>query len=211
MQQIQHSVTHKTNDYPSGLKTAAEVSATIGGITSDRVTELAESGYLPHYRIDAGEPKFKPSEVKQWIANNLVAHCAGRSLPHAIRAVIPAPEVIDKPPSSISNVPNLQQIPKNEYQPGIYFLCKDSEVIYVGQSVSPSSRIGTHSGDKTKDFDRVYLLPTPQSELNDVEAAFIHHLMPSQQGGLKSGRSKPTSPSMSCSKEEILSGVGFVV
>ena len=210
MEELQHIVCHKTNDYPTGLKSVSEVADSIGGITTERILELAESGYLPHYRVDYGEPKFKISEVKSWIASNLISRCAGRALPDAIRIVLPAPEVVDRPPVEISNIPNLQQIPKHGYQPGVYFLCKGDSVVYVGQSVSPASRVSTHGNDKQKDFDRVYLLPVPQSELNDVEAAFIHHLLPSGQGGIRQGREKPLSPRMSKPKDEILSSVGVV-
>jgi excinuclease UvrABC nuclease subunit len=114
----------------------------------------------------------------------------------------------DKPPESISNIQNIKQMPRHGYQPGVYFLCKDNDVIYVGQSVTPSSRIASHTRDSQKKFDRVYLLPVPQSELNDVEAAFIHHLQPVANGGLRSGR-KPVAPVMSRPKSEILKSVNF--
>lgn len=207
MKDLTHLVMHKTNTYPTGLKSADEVAGYVGNISAARILELADSGYLPHYRIDGGTPQFKPAEVKGWLANNLMARCEGRALPDAIRIVIPAPDVTDDPPNSISNVPYLQQLPKYGYQPGVYFLCKGAEVVYVGQSVTPSSRVGAHTNDRQKDFDRVYLLPVPKSELDNVEAAFIHHLRPAQQGGIKSGRSTPVSPGMTRPMGEILNSV----
>ncbi len=208
MEETKYLVMQKTNEFPTALKGADDVAASIGDIGPERIVELAEAGYLPHYRIDGGPPKFKIAEVKQWLASNLVSRSNGRSLPDAIRIVVAAEKITDRPPSSICNIPNMQQMPRHGYQPGVYFLCKGDDVVYVGQSVSPSSRIAGHCSDRTKDFDRVYLLPVPQSELDNAEAAFIHHLMPVQQGGLKSGKGKPTSPRMSKPKDEILMSFG---
>lgn len=195
--------------YPDSLKTAEEVSISIKNwISADRILELAESGYMPHYRIVGESPRFKVTEVKNWLANNLVSECRGRNLPEVIRVVIPPPDLTDRPPTSISNVSNLTQLPKHGYQPGVYFLCKEGEVIYVGQSISPSSRIATHVSERQKDFDRVYLLPTPMSELDQVEASFIHHLRPSQQGGIRAGRKNPISPVLYRPKEVTLRELG---
>lgn len=201
----QYEVAHRTDSYPSGLKNSDEMSEAIsGGLSSERILELADSGYMPHYRIDSGAPLFKVTEVKAWISENAIVKVSGRSISEAMRIVVAAPEVIDTPPIAIANISSLQQIPKWGYQPGIYFLCLKGEVVYVGQSITPAGRISAHRTDKEKNFDTVYLLPVPQSELNDVEAAFIHHLLPKQQGHIKNGREKPCSPRMSKPKEQIL-------
>ena len=205
-----HTIVVKTEKLPSGLKTAEEISDLVGSISADRIMELANSGYMPHYRIDGGTPIFKVSEVKDWLACNLLAKSEGRPFPNAIRVVIAAPEVINKPPTTISNVPNLQQLPKHGYQPGVYFLCKDDKVVYVGQSVTPGSRVGQHVLSPEKDFDRVYLIPVPHSELDDVEATFIHLLLPSQQGGVKSGRN-PMMPKLRCKIGEIVNSTKHYV
>lgn len=183
MERTQHVVTHKTNEYPSGLKPAHEVTSGVGGISAERLIELANAGYMPHYRIDGGEPLFKISEVKSWVSSNLVSRHSGRPLAKTIRVVMPAPECSEPPPDSLSDFKHLlQQIPTHDYQPGVYFLCQSSEVVYVGQSTSPAGRVGQHSNKGEIKFDRVYLLPVPQSELNDVESAFIRTIKPSQQG-----------------------------
>lgn len=208
MEKTRHTVVHETNDYPTGLKSADEMTEIMqGDISKERLLELADSGYLPHFRIDNGSPKFKPVEVKRWVANNLLGRCDGKSLHDAIRIVVQPDRLSDTPPESISNISTLRQMPKHGYQPGVYFLCKGDEVVYVGQSTSPSGRIAQHTNDKLKDFDRVYLLPTPLSELNDMEAAFIHHLKPVLNGVHKGKDSRPVSPAMSKPKDEILKTV----
>jgi hypothetical protein len=201
------TVVQTTDVFPSGIKSASDISESVG-ISPERLVELADSGYIPHYRIDGGPPLFKQSEVRQWVANNLIARVEGREFPRALNIVLPAPEIVDRPPAAIQNLPNLQQPPKWGFQPGVYFLCKGDEVVYVGQSVAPAGRIATHAQNPYKDFDRVYLLPVPESELNDVEGAFIRHLEPSQQGRVKDG-GKLTAPRISCHKDRILEGVGL--
>tara|TARA_R110002012_G_scaffold306394_1_gene511074 strand:- start:226 stop:921 length:696 start_codon:yes stop_codon:yes gene_type:complete len=64
--------------------------------------------------------------------------------------------------------------------PGIYFLIKDSEVVYVGQSINVYSRVNTHSQDK--DFNKIHVLPCGIEELDDLESAYIHHLHPRLNG-----------------------------
>ena len=89
MEKTRHTVVHETNDYPTGLKSADEMTEIMqGDISKERLLELADSGYLPHFRIDNGSPKFKPVEVKRWVANNLLGRCDGKSLHDAIRIVV---------------------------------------------------------------------------------------------------------------------------
>lgn len=207
MERAAYAVTHMTNEMPSGLKPAEEIAPGCG-LSAERLLELANAYYVPHYRIDGNSPLFRASEVKQWIAGNLMVRCEGRPIADSLKIVVPAPPVFERPPPCIAHLPALQQLPRHDYQPGVYFLCKGDAVVYVGQSVCPTSRIGQHAKDKEKDFDRVYMLPVPKSELNDVEAAFIHHLKPCQQGGIKAGKERPVSPSMSLPIDEILRRAG---
>lgn len=200
-----HIVMHQTDDYPAGLRSAKEISSQLQGITEERINDLADSGYLPCFRIDNGPPLFKISEVKKWIAKNLISRSEGMSLPSRIRIVSEAPPVFEKPPKSIRNITELRQIQTLEVTPGVYFLCHGDEVVYVGQSVNPMGRVATHVDEGLKTFDRVYLLPTPKHELNDVEAAFIRTLRPRQQGGLRSGAKNPVAPFSSRAPRDVIS------
>jgi hypothetical protein len=186
------------HQYPTGLKTAQEIAEATKLLSAERIIELSKSGHLPHYLIDNNVYLYNQSEVRRWIDINITTRNEGKNFPDVIRLNVPASVITDQPPKSIWNIPNLQQIPKHSYQTGVYFLCKEDEVVYVGQSINPATRISTHNQDAQKDFDRVYLMPVPESELNDVEGSFIHHLQPSQQGGVKIGRKaigpKPSIP-----------------
>jgi hypothetical protein len=59
--------------------------------------------------------------------------------------------------------------------PGVYFLCREGAVVYVGQGKIAGSRAMQH---KDKQWDEVFVLPCKQDQLNRVEAALISVLKP---------------------------------
>lgn len=180
MFKIKSEQTHYTNDekYPGSLKKANLIADELG-MSVDRVLELANSHFMPHWRIDGGEPLFQLAEVKKWAAKNLIKRIDGQELPFNLKIMIAPPKAVDAP-ETIREIDNLKQVPINLYPPGIYFLVKDDEVVYVGQSVNPIARIGNHTD---KDFDRAYMIPVPSSMLNDVEGALIRAINPPLNSG----------------------------
>lgn len=54
---------------------------------------------------------------------------------------------------------------------GIYFLLRNSNVVYVGQSKNVSARIHYHTIEK--DFDSFYAVPCAKQDLDDLEAYYI--------------------------------------
>ena len=52
----------------------------------------------------------------------------------------------------------------------IYFLIKNSEIVYIGQSTNGISRIQQHTD---KDFDSYFILETSKEHLNDLESHYI--------------------------------------
>ena len=60
--------------------------------------------------------------------------------------------------------------------PGIYFLCKRAEIVYVGKTGSIAQRVPNHRG--IKDFDSVLVLRAPKELLNSVEIYSIKRLRP---------------------------------
>ena len=209
MQIQQHVVMHKTSEYPSALKTALEISGS-DTLPLEKLIAYTEAGYIPHYRIDGGEFLYRSGEVKSWIAKNLMGRCNGADLPYELKITVPAEKISTYPPSSISNLPNLQQVPKYGFNSGIYFLCFGDEVVYVGQSTSPASRIASHVLEGKKVFDRVYLLPIPEQDLNNVETAFIKTFNPKYNGKIR-GTDKPLTLQATEDAESVFSRIGYVV
>lgn len=72
---------------------------------------------------------------------------------------------------------------------GVYFLIKDDEVVYIGQSTNVQSRIST--GHKDKEYDEAFMLLIPEEYLQEVETAFIAALNPIyNRTSLPKGRQK---------------------
>jgi excinuclease UvrABC nuclease subunit len=67
-----------------------------------------------------------------------------------------------------------------EVRTGIYFLCKERRVIYVGQSRNILSRIDQHA--ESKDFDSVLIMHTPPDLLDEVEQYWIERIKPKLNG-----------------------------
>lgn len=161
--------------WPTSLVTLDEAAASLR-ITAGRLSELTDAGYAPHWRIDGGAPMYRLADLRTWGARNLTACCAGRSLPVELSIrVDPLP--CNTAPAAIRDIPELVELPIAGAC-GIYFLVKGNKVVYVGQSISPLSRIGTHGLDEHKDFDRAYIFPVPRSLLDSVEGALIRWLRP---------------------------------
>ncbi len=82
------------------------------------------------------------------------------------------------------------------FQPlcGIYFLVADNRVVYVGQSVNVSGRIGQHA--TFKKFDRVAFVACEKNQLNILESLYIHILRPPLNGNSNSKGLKTAPMSM---------------
>ncbi|RUR26795.1 hypothetical protein ELY33_16950 [Vreelandella andesensis] len=69
---------------------------------------------------------------------------------------------------------------KTPHLTGVYFLIKDENVVYVGQSVNIISRVAAHV--KQKDFDRFAFVPCDAQDLDVLESLYIHFLQPELNG-----------------------------
>lgn len=165
--------------WPGSLKTAKQISEATG-ISEQRIKDLADIRVLPHWRIDGEGVFFQVAEVKRWAAKNLLERIEGKELPFQLRVSIIPPPATDAP-ISLQNLENLRALNISDAPPGVYFLVKKKEVVYVGQSVSPYARIGHHM--TAKDFDQAYLLPVPKTMLDAVEGAIIRALNPPLNSG----------------------------
>ncbi len=59
---------------------------------------------------------------------------------------------------------------------GIYFLIKDSEIVYIGKSTHLPSRVKTHQ--LAKDFDRVFFIACSKWDLTGLEREYIQKFDP---------------------------------
>lgn len=165
------------------LLTAEQLSQRFKGLISpERIKELCETKLFPHYEHDGGY-LFGYSESLAWVNDNLLLHVAGNPIPSSVTLNpmgaphIGTPEI----PHVLRSIsPYLISLPIQSLQhalwSGVYFLCKETEVVYVGQSIVVAGRVGAHMGDK--DFDWAFCMRVPRSDLDFVEGEFIRALRP---------------------------------
>jgi hypothetical protein len=187
MEKPAHIITQITDGWPSSLKTAEDICQGIG-ISAERLIQLADSGYAPHWRIDGGDPLFRIGEVRELLSKNVLQRVNGKALPQQIIVSVAKDRIDDyrNVPEGLRQIPGLVDITGEMRRSGIYFLCDGNELLYIGQSVSVSSRISTHHHEGK--FNRVIFMAWPPDDLNDVEGALIRALNPPLNGRTPTGR-----------------------
>ena len=61
---------------------------------------------------------------------------------------------------------------------GIYFLIKQNEIVYIGQSINLHSRMASHKISRIFDFDAYSWVECDKSDLGDTEAEYILRFKP---------------------------------
>ena len=64
--------------------------------------------------------------------------------------------------------------------PGVYFLFKNNNLVYVGQSTHVPTRIASHVREGRLEFDKVSFIRVPPERLLEVEAYYIDLLWPEE-------------------------------
>jgi hypothetical protein len=155
-------------------------------ISLARLLDLAEANFIPHYRIDNGEPLFVLSELRRWIDENALDRNEGNRLPteiiiHRNNSSLPTPRSI---PETLHLIPNLRELKSvsdlMSARCGIYFLLLAEKLVYIGQSKNVATRVGSHA--KEKHFNRVLYLAWPSFDLDRVEGALIRAFAPELNG-----------------------------
>ena len=166
------------SELPSNLIKLDEASVYVG-VNKERLTSLVEAGYVPHYRIDGGEPLFVKKEIRAWVSKNLVTRTEGKDL-HNI--LLLNTKNIDGeyplPPDSISRVRDLEPVAVFLPKTGVYFLCYNGTCVYIGQSVDITERVKTHIRERRFKFDTAYSVAIVKEELDTMERRFIKILNP---------------------------------
>lgn len=79
-------------------------------------------------------------------------------------------------PKALKHISGLKKAPL--FEPGVYFLLHNEEVVYVGQSVQPTVRIGQHLSEGKKVFTDAFVQHVPEAALDQVETMFIQMMKP---------------------------------
>jgi len=149
-----------------------------------RLLEFAKLGLAPHWLID-GEPFFVQTKLRRWVAASIAVEVEGQpvSIGVAVNVTRAIPEDYAPPkpwdvPSELRHINPLLPVDSlHEMRgSGVYFLCEDDAVTYVGQSVEVTGRVPQHAG--VKDWNCAWYIPIPLADLDRVESAFIYTLKP---------------------------------
>jgi hypothetical protein len=89
-------------------------------------------------------------------------------------------------PPSLHEVVGLHDLTSYCKMSGVYFLCRDGALLYVGQSVDVITRFGQHR--RHFDFDTALFMPCAPEDLDRVESEFIRELRPPMNGTFANGR-----------------------
>jgi hypothetical protein len=126
-------------------------------------------------RIDSGPPLFKRGDLTRHVKDHLMIQHPGRPLPLDLRVITHHPVE--------SEVPLALTVVKKwlcEYTPAlpcVYFLMREGDILYVGQSANLSLRLQQHWTDG-KRWDRVVYFLVAKEEALRVEAQWIQALRP---------------------------------
>jgi len=156
-------------------------------VSAERLVELAEAGYLPHYRWSVGVPidgqpavteqlMFQLTEVRKWFVDNALTRHDGAPFP-SLKVIVMHPDRRAQPqelPPQLALMSDTLFRMSDLAISGVYFLVRDGALVYIGQSVAVGSRISNHPVK----YDDAFVLPVPRGDLDTVEGAFIRHFQP---------------------------------
>lgn len=149
--------------------------------------KLAHDGILPHYVIINPITKeqslyFVASEINDWFNSNFIKYNEGY-FPQSFHF-----HFFDKEqhqptgdiPEELNKISDLYELPMSiiNTPPGVYFLCADKVIVYIGQAVNISNRINAHIAQGLKSFNRVFFIPCPINRLNQLESSLIRYFKP---------------------------------
>lgn len=135
---------------------------------------------------------FISTEIKEWIEYNLVRIQSGQNFVNLqiLNANKHLAKSTDNIPYELSAIKNLYKIDESIFTgSGVYFLCKDGIIKYIGKSVCVSARIATHIFEGHKNFSEIFYITAPTNEIDALEKALIHYFLPEYNSN---GRGKLT-------------------
>lgn len=154
----------------------------------DQINQLALNRAIPHYELTnplTGNKSywFIQDEIIEWVKDYFVRHDF-RFTPELIfinfeddgYKISPT----DNVPVELSMLTSLYKLPLRNLHtpPGIYFLCNEGQVVYIGKAVDIGSRIMDHKRNPDKIFDSVYFICCHLDQLTRIEAACIKNFRP---------------------------------
>lgn len=163
------------------LMTAEELEGRLGGrITKERIDAWSEAEIIPHFELE-GERLYLWDETRIAINNNLLVRREANpvrvlSVKHALPGELPPPpDAISRFAQHLVRI-HVSSIGEAKWT-GIYFLCLEGVVVYVGQTKNRLSyRVPQHCSSKV--FDSAFCVRLDPLDLDYVETELIRELKP---------------------------------
>jgi hypothetical protein len=166
------------------LKNAIQISKQLNEfISADDLELLAKDGKIPYYLITnpvTSENKyaFYFPEVDAWFQGNWLKKI--EVYPNMTFLQVCVNNIKSQVPMELNCIEQLIELPYFGLHiiPGIYFLCKDGKLQYIGQARHVARRVTDHLIEGEKDFNAVFYIPCAPNRLDDLETALIDRLKP---------------------------------
>lgn len=172
-------------------------------MSPEKIHELTEEGVMPHYKLidpfngnQVMKYYYRTKDVENFIIKNclisqdltfepeykFVNFCTGISTEESAQI-----------PIELSNLSQMYVIRTDQMLAtcGIYFLCKEKKIVYIGQSTSIATRLAVHIEEAAKQFDLCVWIPIHKRDLDTVEASLIKHFKPKLNKAMFGGNSQP--------------------
>lgn len=169
------------------IYTAKDISDTLQkhgyDFTEERIIELANQQLIPYVLVDGRDLRFFKKITLEYVADHLTTFKKALPFPKPYPVYLPEgpkPALGDVPKELSGMTDVLYLVEMRPYMIGVYFLCKDKEVVYVGSSTNVYSRVPAHTD---KEYDRAYYIIVPELHLTAIESAFIALLNPKYNRG----------------------------
>jgi hypothetical protein len=154
-------------------------------ISPQQLVELAKNKVCPHYLVMNPSTKeehyyFIPSELEEWLVQNHIKLIDGSFFPEIKFLEFTPIKPINEIPLEISAIKDLFEIPFEAINtpPGIYFLCLNNMIQYIGQAINIGNRVIHHFKEDKIPFNSIYWIQCPLNRLDALEAALIRKLKP---------------------------------
>lgn len=164
-----------------------------GGITKylspAQFIELAKNHSIPHYILTNPITKeetilFFQQDVYDWFEEYQVKKINFRFVPELVflkfDSIGYSIQPTDIIPPQLSLLKYLYKLPIANLHtpPGIYFLCLENQIVYVGKAVDIRNRVMGHKNEMVKQFDSVYFICAHIDQLLRIEEACIKFFNP---------------------------------
>jgi len=146
--------------------------------SAERIIELARQELIPFVLVDGKELRFFKKRTVDYIKQNLVFEKEPIPFPKPYPVYLNEPAPYKDIPMALRGMSSfLYRVDSPLFLCGVYFLCSESAVVYVGSSTNIFSRVISHGN---RGHDKSFYIIVPEKVLMAVEGAFIKILKPEQ-------------------------------